>query len=136
LTTLDVSATSRLTFRYHKDNSSSAGENAVWIDHLRVSIGRAAGIRAETAGSDLAAAATATATSLTVRTPVGLLWTQDPADMPFLIGIGGEVMRVTAVAPATSITQTFTVVRSVNGVVKPQASGTVVRLASPSTVSL
>jgi hypothetical protein len=136
LTTLDVSATSRLTFRYHKDNSSSAGENAVWIDHLRVSIGRAPGIRAETAGSDLAAAATATATSLTVRTPVGLLWTQDPADMPFLIGIGGEVMRVTAVAPATSTTQTFTVVRSVNGVVKPQASGTVVRLASPSTVSL
>lgn len=58
----------------------------------------------------------------------GTLWTA--ADQPFDIEIGGERMTVTNVTGATS-PQTFTVTRSVNGVVKSHSTGAVVRLADP-----
>ena len=54
-----------------------------------------------------------------------------PTEFPFDIVIGGEVMTVTA---ATS--STFTVTRSVNGVVKTHLTGAEVRLANPNRLAL
>lgn len=73
-------------------------------------------------------AATSTATSLTVATPSGPLWTH--ADGDFDILVGGERMTVTNVTGTTS-PQTFTVIRSVNGVVKAQAASTALTLFAP-----
>ncbi|MFI5524976.1 hypothetical protein [Streptomyces platensis] len=91
--------------------------------------------RADTAGSSLAAAATSTATTLSVATTSGPLWTTAAADMPFDVRIGGEVVRVTAVTGSSS-PQTFTVTRSINGVVKAQSSGADVRLATQPVIAL
>lgn len=54
-----------------------------------------------------------------------------PTEFPFDIEIGGEVMTVTS---ATS--STFTVTRSVNGVVKTHLTGQPVRLARPNRIAL
>ncbi|MFE2936659.1 hypothetical protein [Streptomyces sp. NPDC059278] len=53
--------------------------------------------RADTAGSQLAAAATATARGLSVATTIGPVWTSDLSDMPFNVRAGGEVMTVTGI---------------------------------------
>ncbi len=74
--------------------------------------------------STLNAAVNTTATSLTIGitdTAMGVLWTT--TDVPFDIDIGGERMTVTAVS-GTSSPQTFTVTRSINGVVKSHAADT------------
>lgn len=84
----------------------------------------------DTAGSELGASATTTATSLTVATTSGPVWTQAAAQMPFDIRVGGERITVTAVTGATS-PQTFTVTRSINSVVKAHDSGAAVSLWSP-----
>lgn len=68
-------------------------------------------------------------TSLEVGTPT-VIW--DTAAPPFDIGIGGEQMTVTAITGANS-PQTFTVTRSVNGVVKSHAAWTA---GNPTPVSL
>jgi hypothetical protein len=91
--------------------------------------------RADTAGSQLAADVTATATTLSASTVAGPVWTTDPTDMPFDITVGGEAMTVTAIT-GTSSPQTFTVTRSVNGIVKAQTAGTDMRLADPTCVAL
>ena len=91
-------------------------------------------VRLDTEGSELADPVTSTATSLTVVTTAGPRWTTDPAEMPIDIVVGGELMRVTAV-DGTSSTQTFTVQRGVNGVVKSHAAGTPVVLARPLVLS-
>lgn len=91
--------------------------------------------RADTDGSQLAAGVTSTATSLSVAVTAGPLWTTDPADRPFDIRVGGEVMTVTNITGSSS-PQTFTVTRSVNGIVKSQSSATDVRLAYPSVTAL
>lgn len=84
--------------------------------------------RWDTGSSTLNSSATSTATSLSVATATGnALWTTDSAARPFDISVGGERMTVTNVTGSSS-PQTFTVTRSVNGVVKAQASGTDVRL--------
>ena len=93
------------------------------------------GAKFATTGSSLAAGVTATATSLSVATPVGALWTTAPAAMPIGITVGGERMNVTAVSGASS-PQTFTVTRSVNGIVKTQTSGTGVQLTFPPAIPL
>lgn len=62
--------------------------------------------RADTAGSALASSATSTATSLSVATTSGPLWTTDPSDLPFDINVGGEVMTV--LDAANRITDAFT----------------------------
>ncbi|MEU3563511.1 hypothetical protein [Kitasatospora sp. NPDC006786] len=49
--------------------------------------------RADTAGSQLAAPADATATVLSLTTTSGPTWTTDPADLPFDVGIAGEQVR-------------------------------------------
>lgn len=84
--------------------------------------------RWDTGGSSLSSSATATATSLSVATASGnALWTTDSSARPFDVNIGGERVRVTNVTGSSS-PQTFTVTRSINGVVKAQTSGTDVRL--------
>lgn len=91
--------------------------------------------RADTAGSSLAADATSAATSLSVATTSGPLWTTSAGDFPFDVTIGGEQVTVTNVTGSSS-PQTFTVTRSVNGVVKAQTSGTVVDLHTPAYTAL
>jgi hypothetical protein len=56
-------------------------------------------------------------------------------NFPFDVSVGGEVVTVTKVTGGTS-PQTFTVLRSVNGVSKAQSAGTDVRLTQPTIVSL
>jgi hypothetical protein len=91
--------------------------------------------RVDTEGSTLNGNITTTATSISIATTSGPVWTTTAGDLPFDIVIGGEVMTVTAVSGTTS-PQTFTVTRSVNGVVKAQTTGADVRLAHPTYVSL
>lgn len=90
--------------------------------------------RLDTAGSQLASSATSTATSLSVATTSGPLWTTAAGDMPFDLNVAGEQVTVTA-ASGTSSPQTFTVTRSVNGVVKAQAAGATVGLWEPPVVA-
>ncbi|MCX5587538.1 hypothetical protein [Streptomyces erythrochromogenes] len=91
--------------------------------------------RLDTAGSSLVSGVTSTATSLSVATASGPIWTTAGADLPFDILVGGEVMTVTAVSGASS-PQTFTVTRSVNGIVKAHLAAADVRLAQPLILAL
>jgi hypothetical protein len=84
-------------------------------------------------GSTLNEALTTTETDVDVATPVGPVWSD--ADGDFDILVGGERMTVTAISGASS-PQTFTVTRSVNGVVKTHASGAAVELASPAVYAI
>lgn len=92
-----------------------------------VGIYNATGSRYDSGDSTLSAGITTTATSLSVAIVSGL-WSTSAA--PFAIKVGGERMTVTAVAGGAS-PQTFTVTRSVNGVVKAHLAGAVVALADP-----
>ena len=133
--TVDVTGASLVTFRYAKDNSTAVGEDAAHIDDLTFT---RSPMRVDTDGSQLAAGATATATSLSVATTSGPVWvtsTVYPEEFPFDITVGGERMQVSAVT-GTSSPQSFTVVRSRNGVVKAQTAGTDVRLADPAYLAL
>lgn len=56
------------------------------------------------------------------------------SQFPLDVLIGGERMRVT-VCTGTTLTQTFTVVRSINGVVKTHAIGTPVQLFRPPVIA-
>lgn len=91
--------------------------------------------KANTDGSELTAGVNSTATSLSVAVTAGPLWTTSAAQMPIAIAVGGEEMSVTAISGATS-PQTFTVVRSANGVVKSHSAGAAVSLAHPAIASL
>lgn len=75
------------------------------------------------------------ASTLSVATTAGAVWTTDPADFPFDVRFGGEDATVTAITGSTS-PQTFTVVRGVNGVLRAHDAGTDVRLAQPSIIPL
>lgn len=91
--------------------------------------------RADTAGSQLAAGATATATTLSVATTSGPLWTVTAGDFPFDVTIAGEQITVTNITGAAS-PQTFTVTRSVNGISKAQLAAADVRLTQPMILAL
>lgn len=65
----------------------------------------------------------------------GFLWTTAGGDMPISIMVGGEEMTVSAISGASS-PQTFTVTRSVNGVVKTHTTGAEVALKKPGLVAL
>ena len=67
--------------------------------------------------SKLNTACSSTATVLSVKTLNGPLWTTASGDFPFNVLISGELITVTSIS-GTSSPQTFTVTRSVNGVVK------------------
>lgn len=90
--------------------------------------------KADTAGSQLATGITSTATSLSVTT-TGTPWTTNPAECPIPITVGGEEMTATAISGATS-PQTFTVIRSANGIVKAHSAGAAVRPARPAVYAL
>lgn len=97
-------------------------------------------------GSTLSSGITTTGTSLSVASTGGVLWTtissnwstgvygSGPSGAGLFIEIGGEIMRVTNITGGSS-PQTFTVVRSVNGVVKTHSSGAQVNVAYPITVA-
>ena len=77
--------------------------------------------RADTAGSQLHTSYSSSATSFSVDVTAGNLWTTSGGDVPFDINVAGERITVTAISGSSS-PQTFTVTRSVNGVVKAQAA--------------
>lgn len=94
--------------------------------------------RMDTGGCELAEDLTETETSVDVTTTGVARWVDSstfPDEFPFDIRVAGEVMRVTACS-GTTASQTFTVVRSINGVVKSHTTGDDVRLASPIYVAL
>src|SRR5690606_9753886 len=80
------------------------------------------------AGTVTSGSLTATATSFTVTTPVGVAWTHADGDYDILVN--GERMTVTNV-----VGNVFTVTRSVNGVVKTHAAGSAIDLARPAYYS-
>lgn len=84
-------------------------------------------------GSQLSAGVASGATSLSVAYGSGPGWTH--ADGDFDIMVDGERMTVTAVAGAGS-PQTFTVTRSVNGIVKAQSANAKVSLADQTVFGL
>lgn len=91
--------------------------------------------KADTAGCELSAGVDETATVLPVVTTAGPRWTTEPGQFPFDLVVGGEVVTATACSGA-STSQSFTVVRSVNGVVKSHAAGAPVSLAAPVVAAL
>ncbi|MFJ6019777.1 peptidoglycan-binding protein [Nocardiopsis alba] len=94
--------------------------------------------RADTAGSELSGAITATATAFPVRTTQGPSWVDSasfPNHFPLDVRAGGELMRVTGIE-GEGATQTFTVARALNGIRKPHPAGTSVSLAYPAVVGL
>jgi hypothetical protein len=96
--------------------------------------------RLDSSGCTLGGAgATTTATTLTLVTAPGVQrWIDSAAfgsQFPFNVVVGGEEVTVTAIT-GTTTTQTATVVRSVNGVVKSHPAGTKVSLAQPVPLAL
>lgn len=91
----------------------------------------------DTDGSTLAEDLTTTETAVDVATTNASspLWTTAGGEFPFDIRVGGERMTVTAISGASS-PQTFTVTRSVNGVVKTHSTGADVRLWAPLVLAL
>jgi len=75
------------------------------------------GARVEAGSAFLAADITSSATTMTVKSTDGTLFTTDAAEFPFDVTLGGERIRVTAISGSSS-PQTFTVTRSINNVVK------------------
>lgn len=85
-------------------------------------------MRASSDGSTLASSALSGATSLSVATPSGPLWTTTADDLPFDISVGGMRVTVTAISGASS-PQTFTVTGAT--VIKALSAGLVVDLWQP-----
>lgn len=73
--------------------------------------------RLDAGASYLNANITSGATTMTVKSNDGTLWTTGASDFPFDIRLGGEQMTVTNITGSSS-PQTFTVTRAVNGVSK------------------
>ncbi|MFF2522425.1 hypothetical protein [Streptomyces liangshanensis] len=93
--------------------------------------------RLDTQACVINAPVSATATTLTVDS-TQTRWVDFagyPAEFPFLIRVGGEVMRVTAIT-GTTLAQTMTVVRSINGIVKSHPQFAQVELATPMIIPL
>lgn len=87
--------------------------------------------RADSSTTTLHAAITSTATSMQVDVADGVLWTRDSTQWPFDVACEGERITVTAVIGSSS-PQTFTITRSVNGIVKAHpTTGVSVSLFTP-----
>jgi hypothetical protein len=92
--------------------------------------------RFDTSGSQLATSYSSTATSFSVNnTGGGVRWTTSAGDFPFYISVAGEQIQVTNITGSSS-PQTFSVTRSINGVVKAQASGAAVNLWYPAYAAI
>lgn len=94
----------------------------------RVGIWNADATRYSSVGSTLNESLSTSTASFGVATPDGPVWGH--GDGNFDINIGGERMTVTAISGPTS-PQTFTVTRSVNGIVKAHTIGDTVALWTP-----
>ena len=103
-------------------------ENAYQIAQLDT------GMRIDTDTSILTSAITSSVSTFSVTTTDGI-WTTDASEMPISIMVGGEEMSVTSITGAVT-PQTFTVLRSINGIVKPHAAGSSVRVTSPAVLGL
>ncbi len=79
-------------------------------------------------GTVLSGSLTTTATSVGITCPHDVRWGHNDGD--FIVLIGGEAMQVTVVTGST-VSQTLTVVRSINGVVKAHSAGESVELYYP-----
>lgn len=89
-----------------------------------------------TDGSTLTTGITSTATSMSVTTAAGFaVWTQSAGAFPFNIMMGGELITVTNITSATS-PQTFTIIRSVNGIVKSHNAGESIQVYPPPVLAL
>jgi hypothetical protein len=82
---------------------------------------------------------TTTSTGITFRSDVP--WVTDPDQFPFDVMVSGEQMTVTAIGTAVQesngeFRQLWTVIRSVNGVVKAHPVGVTVQLADPRRYAL
>jgi hypothetical protein len=89
----------------------------------------AADFHLDTDGSALHTGIGAADTSMQVDTAAGApVWTTSASDFPFDVLMGGEQITVTGITGAAS-PQTFTVTRSVNGIVKTHTAGEAVTLA-------
>ena len=89
--------------------------------------------RVDTDGCTLGSGVSSSATSLSLVSSPGPRWIDSATyagDFPFDLLIGGERVTVTAIT-GTTLTQTATVTRSVNGVSKSHSAGAVVQLADP-----
>jgi hypothetical protein len=84
-------------------------------------------------GSTLASSAAAGATTLSVSTPVGPLWTTAADDFPLYLDVGGIKVTVTAIS-GTAATQTFTVTSST--VTRALPAGLTVELWQPTVLGL
>jgi hypothetical protein len=93
--------------------------------------------KVDTAGAELAAPFVAgTATSMSVATTLGDLWTTAAGDFPFDIEVDGIRLTVTNITGASS-PQTFTIVQApVNGAERTLPTGTPVRLWQGAVVAL
>jgi hypothetical protein len=87
----------------------------------------------DTAGSELTSNITSSATSFSVDTTTGPVWSTSGTDFDILVG--GERMTCTNITGSSS-PQTFTVTRAVNGVVKAHDAGTAVNVYRPLVVAL
>lgn len=94
------------------------------------------GNRLDSGSSTLTSGYSSSATSISVTTTNPFdLWTTSAGEFPLDITVAGETMRVTNITGSTS-PQTFTVTRSINGVVKAQASGAEVHVLEPFRIGL
>lgn len=94
--------------------------------------------RIDTAGCVLNEALDTTETGVDVLTTALQRWIDSatyPSDFPFDVMIGGEVMRVTA-CTGTTLSQTFTVTRSINGVIRSHSAGEAVNIVNPVYLTL
>jgi hypothetical protein len=85
----------------------------------------------DTNGSTLTADAAAGATTLTVATTTGPIWTVDTNDFPFDLNVGGQRVTVSAISGASS-PQTFTV----SALTYSRSTGTSVAVWNPPVLSL
>lgn len=93
--------------------------------------------KAGTDGSELYTNITSSATSMLVETTSTSypLWTTATSDFPFDVIVSGERITVSKITGSSS-PQTFTVARSVNGVVKSHLAGEPVSLFYPATTGI
>jgi hypothetical protein len=91
--------------------------------------------RLDSDSSTTAGTLTTTATTMSVATAATPLWTTNAAHFPFDVMVAGERMTVTNITGSSS-PQSFTVTRSVNGVVKTHVANESVRLSDQRYVQI
>ncbi|MFB7867002.1 hypothetical protein [Streptomyces sp. NPDC056069] len=94
--------------------------------------------RLATDGTTLGSGISSSATSLSLVSSPGPRWIDSatyPTQFPFDVVIGGEQMRITAIT-GTTLTQTATVTRAINGISKSHSAGAAVQVLTPALLAL